>query len=299
MKLDKRLGTIFGVLVGDALGTTFEFRDREIAIENPITEIVGGGVYNLKKGYFTDDGSMTLCSLKSLIDCGKFDYCDHLNKFVSWWKNGYFSPTGKCFDIGMQTKRALAEYVENKNIYSMFDNNSAGNGSLMRISPVGLYYTNESDAIFIAQESSKLTHNNNACIDSCRYYTYIIHCLVNDKPIDFDYFDKSYGFIDNNVKNAILEVENLNYFTLSNSGYVVTSLASALYCFYNSNSFEECVLMAAHLAGDSDTIAAIAGGLAGAKYGYDKISDKFKKCIWEHDSIFKMINDSENLEIYL
>jgi ADP-ribosyl-[dinitrogen reductase] hydrolase len=126
--------------VGDAVGTTVEFKAR--GSFSPITDMVGGGPFGLQPGQWTDDTSMALCLATSLITKNGFDPADQMDRYWEWYKNGYLSSTGDCFDIGNTVRQALEKYKYTGDPFSGNKAaNAAGNGSLMRLAPVPLYYT--------------------------------------------------------------------------------------------------------------------------------------------------------------
>ena len=132
---DRFLGCLVGLATGDALGTTLEFTPYEEAQTSPVTDIVGGGPFNLPVGCWTDDTSMALCIADSLIEKKDFDGFDIMSKFVKWYREGYNSSTGYCFDIGMTIARAIRHFETTKNPYYN-DVNAAGNGVIMRLAPI-------------------------------------------------------------------------------------------------------------------------------------------------------------------
>ncbi len=151
-------GSLLGLAVGDALGTTLEFKSPGTFL--PITDMVGGGPFNLEPGEWTDDTSMALCLAESLIEKEKFDPIDQMQRYLKWYRDGHLSSNGKCFDIGMTVGNALRKFEKTKDPYSgSEDPNSAGNGSLMRLAPIPLVYANdEIVAMEKAVESSRTTH---------------------------------------------------------------------------------------------------------------------------------------------
>ena len=157
-KADKFRGTLLGLAVGDAIGTTNEF--NEPGTFPPIDDMVGGGPFNLNRGDWTDDTSMAYALGQSLILRNKFDADDQMDKYLTWYKHGAFSSTGKCFDIGNTVCNALESYERTGNPYSgKTSPETAGNGSLMRLAPIPLFFYNDLDKIlYYAAESSKLTH---------------------------------------------------------------------------------------------------------------------------------------------
>jgi ADP-ribosylglycohydrolase len=273
-KSDRFRGALLGLACGDALGTTLEF--QPLGSFEPINDMVGGGVFGLNAGEWTDDTSMALCLAQSLIDKG-FDPKEQMENYVRWYQEGYLSSNGRCFDIGNTVRDALHQYLEDGNpMAGSSEPMSAGNGSLMRIAPVALYYANHLEqAIYYAGESSKTTHQALEAIDACRYYGALIVLALNgaSKAEILDY--RMDG-----LTPKIAEVTNGSYKykqppQIRGSGYVVASMEAALWAFYHSTSFEKGALMAANLGDDADTTAAIFGQLAGAYYGENGIPQRW------------------------
>lgn len=159
-KLTKIQGSLLGLAIGDAVGTTVEFKKR--GSFSPVTDMVGGGVFGLKKGQWTDDTSMALCLADSLIAQQGFDAKDQMERYLRWYEKGENSATGKCFDIGMATKQALKDFKKTGEPYAgSTDKYSSGNGSLMRLAPISCYYhDNINHAVEYAILSSKTTHGS-------------------------------------------------------------------------------------------------------------------------------------------
>jgi ADP-ribosyl-[dinitrogen reductase] hydrolase len=136
-RIQRSRGCLLGLAVGDALGTTLEFKPP--GTFTPITDMLGGGPFNLKPGQWTDDTSLALCLAESLIECRGFNPKDQMERYVRWWKEGHLSSTGTCFDIGNTTRAALSAFLKTGNPMSgPTDAYSAGNGSLMRLAPARL-----------------------------------------------------------------------------------------------------------------------------------------------------------------
>jgi ADP-ribosylglycohydrolase len=279
-ELSRYKGTLLGLAVGDALGTTLEFKPP--GSFEPITDIVGGGPFHLKPGEWTDDTSMALCLTESLIDCNGFDLKDQLNCYLRWFHEGYLSSNGECFDIGNTVMSALLQFERSRNPYSGgTEPMSAGNGSIMRLAPIPLFFASNPDvAIEKSGESSRSTHNTQACVDACRYFGGLLVGAVRDVPKE-KLLSKRFRPLDGKwrKKQLLSEISEVasgsfkekNPPEIKGTGYVVRSLEAALWAFYHSDSFEEGCLMAVNLGDDADTTGAIYGQLAGAYYGEDGI----------------------------
>ena len=261
-------GCLLGLAVGDALGTTLEFKPR--GTFEPIDDMVGGGCFGLEPGQWTDDTSMALCLAESLIEKKGFDPYDQMKKYLLWYRTGYMSSTGTCFDIGGTTRAALDAFDKTGEPFSGPANpRSSGNGSLMRLAPVPMFFFPDRDAmIFYAGESSRTTHGSQACIDACRLFASILFNAFSGMDKERVLFDHDPAIVQS---PAIREIAGGAYRDkteeqIQGSGYVVKSLEAALWCFYTADSFRDAVLKAANLGDDADTTAAICGQMAGAFY---------------------------------
>jgi len=272
---EKLTGCLLGLAVGDALGCTLEF--KKPGTFEPITNIVGGGVHKLKAGEWTDDTSMALCLAQSLIDCKGFDPKDQMLKYCKWYDEGYMSSTGECFDIGNTTLKALDNFIISGNPYSsLTDENSAGNGSIMRLAPIPIYYYQKpEEALKYAALSSKTTHANEMCVDACRYMAGIMVGLLNGESKE-TVLSSMYSPVENYFNNeplcnSIKEVASGSFKIkqppeIKGSGFVVKSLEAALWAFYHTDNFRDGALKAVNLGDDADTTGAIYGQIAGGIY---------------------------------
>ncbi|PMH44650.1 hypothetical protein BCU68_12440 [Vibrio sp. 10N.286.49.B3] len=294
--LDKAQGAMIGLALGDALGTTLEFKPKDSY--SPLTDIVGGGPFRLKAGNWTDDTSMMLCLADSLLAQGEHDADDQMNRYCQWWQDGSNSVTGTCFDIGNTVAEALNYFQEtgcaNAGSTSEY---SAGNGSLMRLAPVAIFnsvFRNASPEAVIeaAKLSSITTHAEQRAIESCQIMAWLLYQIFDDTEQALD--KKSlFSFLSNywgsaNIHQDLINIVNGSFITKSReeirgTGFVVHSLEAALWSFANSNSFKEGALLAANLGEDADTTAAIYGQLAGAFYGYSQLpSTWLEKLAWHY-----------------
>lgn len=278
--VDRYRGALLGLAAGDAVGTTLEFSLR--GTFEPIEDMVGGGPFNLQPGQWTDDTSMALCLATSLLECGGFDPRDQMVRYCMWWRKGYMSSTGRCFDIGSTTRSALSSYERTREPFSgSTDRMSAGNGSIMRLAPVPLYYHPDAEkAVHYAGESSRTTHGTAECVDACKLFAVMITAaLSGESKQDVLFADRSV-VMPNEIESAIAAIASGLYRTktmdeIKGSGYVVKSLEAALWCFWTTSGFEEAILQAANLGDDADTTAAVCGQIAGAYYGAEGIPSRW------------------------
>lgn len=181
---DRYRGSLLGLAVGDALGTTLEFEHP--GSFTPITDLVGGGPFGLKPGQWTDDTAMALCLAESLIECRGFDPTDQLTRYCRWYREGYLASTGRCFDIGNTTRAALERFEQTGEPFrGSTDPKTAGNGSLMRLAPIALAFASDpTRAIAMAGESSRTTHGAREAVDACRYVAGMLVGVLQGRPKD-------------------------------------------------------------------------------------------------------------------
>lgn len=268
-------GSLLGLAVGDAVGTTLEFRDRSEF--HPITDMIGGGPYHLERGQWTDDTSMALCLATSLVECGGFDARDQLERYCRWAEEGYLSSTGHCFDIGNTVRAALGSFLRTGEPFSgSTDPFSAGNGSIMRLAPIPIYFFADPDRLEgLAAESSRTTHGAAECVDACRLFAGILRRALAGASREEVLGAGDFRGESNIEAIAQGGYRNKTRDEIQGLGYVVPSLEAALWCFHRSESFEEAVLLAANLGDDADTTAAICGQVAGAFYGEEGIPGRW------------------------
>lgn len=279
--LDRFRGCLLGLACGDAIGTTVEFRPRGSFL--PVTDMVGGGVFRLRPGQWTDDTSMALCLASSLVETGGFNAHDQMDRYCRWMDNGYWSSNGRCFDIGTTTRMALLRYKQTGSPWvGSTDPNAAGNGCLMRLAPIPMYfYGSREQVIQWSAESSRTTHGARECIDSSRLFAAMIHDSLSGNSKDAVLLDHGLG---ETLSPRIQAIANGEYRSKSeidirSTGYVVDSLEAALWVFHQTDTYADAVLMAVNLGGDADTIAAICGQLAGAYYGAESIPLSWRETV--------------------
>ncbi len=284
--LERYQGCLLGLATGDAVGTAVEFSAKDSF--PPITDMVGGGPFHLQAGQWTDDTSMALCLAESLIARQGFDAKDQMNRYMNWWQWGYLSATGHCFDIGTTVAGALQKYANDGDPFAGSSHpKTAGNGSLMRLAPVVLwYFPDELLALEYAEASSRTTHAAPEALACCRLFAQMLMNALNGKS-------------KRETLTAIPqppEQENLRRIAEGNylkktraeifgTGYCVQSLEAALWCFAQGKNFKETILLATNLGDDADTTAAIAGQLAGAYYGVNGIPQQWQEKLWQYGDI--------------
>ncbi len=299
---DRYVGALLGLAVGDALGTTLEFR-RPGTFE-PITDMVGGGPFGLKPGQWTDDTSMALCLAESLLECRGFDGRDQLQRYVRWRDEGHWSSTGRCFDIGNTVSDALATFERTGAPFSgRTDESAAGNGSLMRLSPVPLFFATDADlAIRMAADSSRTTHGTAMAVDACRYFAgLILGALAGVARAELlapHYSPVARLWRREPLHPAIAEIAAGSFRTkqppaIEGTGFVVRSLEAALWAFASTRDFASGALAAVNLGNDADTTGAVFGQIAGACYGVDAIPPAWRAKVAMANDIIAM---AERLE---
>jgi ADP-ribosyl-[dinitrogen reductase] hydrolase len=298
MKMKDRFrGGMLGLAAGDALGTTIEFHPP--GTFEPVTDMVGGGPFRLKPGEWTDDTSMALCLADSLIEMRGFDSRDQMERYCRWWHEGYLSSNGRCFDIGNTIRHALEDFEATADpISGPTGLHSAGNGSIMRLVPVSLFYANVPDkAIEMSGKSSLTTHGTQACVDACRYFGGLIAGAVKGASkkdlLSPGYRPDGRIWQKGELVEGIFEIAEGRYKykeppEIKGSGYVVKSLEAALWAFCHATSFEDGCLLAVNLGDDADTTGAVYGQLAGAFYGVDDIPEGWLEKIARRELIERL-----------
>jgi ADP-ribosyl-[dinitrogen reductase] hydrolase len=291
---DRYRGALLGLAVGDALGTTLEF--QRPGTFQPITAMVGGGPFHLKPGQWTDDTSMALCLAESLIECPGFDPVDQLRRYCRWYREGYLSSIGRCFDIGNTTRDALQRFEHTGEPYpGSTDPRSAGNGSLMRLAPVPLFFASDpSTAIAMAGESSRTTHGATEAVDACRYFAGLLIGALQgrskDELLSANFCPVAGLWTETPLAPKIATVaagafKVKNPPAIRGTGYVVDCLEAALWAFHRSETFRDGALLAVNLGDDADTTGAVYGQLAGAYYGEQGIPDSWRVTLAQRSQI--------------
>lgn len=270
-RLDRSVGMLVGLASGDAVGTTLEFTPRDSRAL--LRDMVGGGLFQLEPGQWTDDTAMALALAASVLEHGRLDESDLIAKFAQWRDEGSWSCTGRCFDIGITTSAAIDRWQRSGDPFAgSSDPMTAGNGSLMRLAPVAIAFAADPEALRdAAVRQSLTTHAAPAAVAACEAYAMLLADVLSGLALDD-------ALVRLAARAGAIEVPEIAAIAagswrgkrrrdIRSSGYVVHSLEAAIWCVARSSSFEEAVLTAANLGDDADTTAAIAGQLAGALYG--------------------------------
>ncbi len=305
-KMIKSENGIVGFAVGDALGVPAEFKSREELIQNPVTQMLGYGSHQVPKGCWSDDTSMTLATMDSIIKKGTIDTNDMAYRFLEWFRNAEYTATGEVFDIGRTTLQALAKYELKLDEASACGGNCEydnGNGSLMRMLPLAYYIYNnkivDDKKIYdLVRDVSSITHSHPISVLGCYIYVRFILELLNNnnkfqaykniQKLDYNCFydyaiSKYYRILERNIQE--LKEEDI-----SSSGYVVSTLEATMWIFLNSNDYNTTILKAVNLGDDTDTVGACTGGLLGIYYGVDNIKTEWKKKLLKYNYIIELCN---------
>lgn len=279
---DRAVGALLGLAIGDALGTTLEFSQRDQLPHH--TDITGGGPFRLAAGVWTDDTSMALALAESLEAHPDLDEHDLMTRFVRWYREGAYSPTGRCFDIGITTRTALSKFEgSGEPIAGDTDPYSAGNGSLMRLSPVAIRHHADADrADDVARRQSATTHAAPECLEACAYFARLLVRAINGEHKDSLLGPSVWPSGGKVASVAAGAWRNKSRDDIRSSGYVIHTLEAALWAVARADSFEEAVVVAVNLADDADTVGAVTGQLAGAVWGATGIRQEWRNILaWQ------------------
>lgn len=267
-------GALLGLACGDAIGASVEFMSRGSFPE--VVDMTGGGQFGLEPGQWTDDTSMALCLAHSLLHVKGFDPGDQMNRYCNWFNHGYMSSTGECFDIGTATVTALRKYLQDGDPFAgSSDPQTAGNGALMRLAPIPMYYALDAGSVLsYAADSTRVTHAAPEAIECSRLFALQLREALLGHSKDAILAVAYPGSLSSKVESiARGDYQRKTVDEIRGSGYVVESLEAALWCFWHTSSYKQAVLQAANLGDDADTTAAICGQLAGAYYGVADIPE--------------------------
>ena len=303
---------LLGTAIGDALGVPVEFEYRQVLEKNPVVGMREYGTHNQPKGTWSDDSSLALCLAESL--CNGYNLNDIADKFIRWYYDGYCTPYGRVFDVGVTTARAIS-YLQSgckPELAGMDRERDNGNGSLMRILPLVPYIINmeEEDRFRIIGEVSSLTHRHPrsilACISLCEFAIQYINLQSIEKAyqtmqqtmlqlLKKEMFIEEDSLFKRLVGLSYEEFKNIELKDIRSTGYVIDTLEASLWCVFNTTNYKEAVLKAANLGDDTDTVGAITGGLAGIIYGYDTIPPEWLEVLAKKDDIIELANKLDSI----
>ena len=279
------LGAIIGHAVGDAMGFPTEFSKREELLKNPVIEMIDSPDVGQPAGSWSDDTAMEIATIDSFIQKKCFDYKDIMDKCVKWISKSEYTPTGVTFDIGRTCLKAIKKYCNGTAPLQCGSTsiNENGNGSLMRILPVALYaYLKNLDDISIRKltnEVSSLTHAHEVSRLGCYIYVQFIICLLKGytkedaykhiQYLDYSAYDMHSLKLYTRILDEQIEVQRLDQ--IKSTGYIVDTLESAMWIFMNAQHYKEAITASTNIGGDTDTIGAIVGSMAGIYYGFESI----------------------------
>ena len=266
---DRAIGCFIGLAIGDALGSPAEF--KEPGEFEPITEMRYSGVWRIPAGYWTDDTSMAICLAESIIEHNRIHHLDILERFCRWYQLGENSSNGRCFDIGNTTKKALNAWILNGNQTGAPTGIwESGNGSIMRLAPIAVRWWNNLEMLHsAAKEQSAVTHASQICLNACVELSSILGSAIRNEEVMSDL--QKFAIAQNN--------------TIPNSGYVEDTMTAAKWAVGSTDNFNDALLAAVNLGGDSDTIGAVTGQIAGAIYGYNEIKSSWLDVLHDKDRL--------------
>ena len=303
----KVLAGLMGLCVGDALGVPVEFTSRTERIESPVTSMLGYGTHDVPTGTWSDDSSLTFCLAECL--CDGFSLQVIASSFWRWYKEGYWTPHGEAFDIGNTTFLAIVDFQRGVSPLEAGGKSerSNGNGSLMRILPMAYYHKtlDFTEVIERSHQVSCITHAHLRSQIACGIYVSIAICLLQGLEPQSAYLQglkniQSLYSADAYTSELIHfervfsgEIANLPVDAINSSGYVIDTLEASLWCLLNSSSYAEAVLKAVNLGDDTDTTAAVTGGLAGIYYGIENIPTEWINQIARKEDIIRLASQLE------
>ncbi len=284
---DRYLGSFLGMAIADYVGSGYEFKSRDsFKAAGPMPSYKG--TWGLPIGSYTDDSSMALCLADSFLSNNGFDAADQLERYIRWRENGENSSVGRCFDIGSTCSGALLRYYRDKSLFAKIDEYGNGNGSLMRLAPIPLIYRENSELRKkYARLQSLVTHGGALAMDCCEVYADLIaYALGGANKLALWRVCKDhsryYAGLDIRCTQAMDNLQLKKRSQINSGGFVLDSFEAALWCIFQTDTFEEAVLSGVNLGGDTDTTAAIIGQLAGAIYGIQGIPSQ-----WVNDLVHR------------
>ncbi len=301
---------IIGFAIGDAMGVPLEFCTRENLIKNPITNMIGYGSHNVPKGCWSDDTSMTLATMDSIINNKTINTNDIADRFLKWFRSAEYTATGETFDIGRTTLQALARYelkldkAINCGLDSVFSN---GNGSLMRMLPIAYYCFSQNleneEIMKLVRNVSSITHKHEISILGCFIYVVFVIELLKGNNLKETYKivkKLDYTKFSNNARDKYTKIleKDINKYKLEeikSTGFIVDTLEAIIWVLLNTKSYNEAIIGAVNLGDDTDTIGACTGGLAGIYYGIESIKTEWKRELLKYNYIIEICDEFDKI----
>ncbi|MDY0419433.1 ADP-ribosylglycohydrolase family protein [Enterobacter sp. 170198] len=290
VSLDKALGAFVGLAVGDAVGATLEFKRRD---SEHINDMLGGGPFQLKPGEWTDDTSMAICVAQTYLS-EKRMHTDVMRQWLlKWYLTGSNSSNGRCFDIGNTTRFALEQYRRiGPSWYGNTEKHTAGNAAIVRQAPVSIFRRKSLRAIYFeSQAQSRATHGAVESINACQFLGLILHYLMSGYPKEASFEPHRFPLCARVMIVNAGEYKHKARHQIRSSGYVIDTLEAAMWAVWHTDNFRDAILLAANLADDADSVAATAGQLAGALYGYSGIPQEWKDKLVQHERLVSMAGE--------
>jgi len=291
---------LFGIAVGDALGVPYEFLSRKTMMINPASDMIGYGTHNQEPGTWSDDSSLSFCLAEALSR--EFDLKNVVDNFLKWYHEGYWTARGSVFDIGVSTQEALSRLKNSTrpDLAGNFGESSNGNGSLMRILPLAFYLLDKSldERYHLTKAVSSISHGHLRSVLACFYYVEFARLLIHGANPQ-----EAYSKLANTIPPYLEELElnaketahfdpllkadisELQANQIQSSGYVIHCLEASIWCLLTTGSYSEAVLQAVNLGEDTDTTAAVTGGLAAIHYGLNGIPQHWIEAIARNEEI--------------
>jgi ADP-ribosylglycohydrolase len=303
--MNKIKDSLYGFVVGDALGVPVEFRSRIYLRDNPVTEMIGYGSHRVPPGVWSDDTSMTLATMDSIIKTKTINYNDMADRFCSWKNNSEYTAVGVVFDVGITTKTALNYYQISFDAINCgltgIENN--GNGSLMRMLPIVFYcyykQSNNSEILEIVSKTSCITHAHEISIMGCYIYVHYLINLLQGKnkiesykiiqKLDYSMFKEETQKVYNRIIKE--DISALDESDIESTGYVVSTLEACLWTVLKNNNLKDTILTAVNLGNDTDTVGAITGSIAGMIYNYNEIPESWIDKLENKEYLDKIIDE--------
>lgn len=302
--MSKVLDSVLGQAIGEAMGIPLKFKERKSLFEKPVTEMVGNGSYNVPSGTWGCVTSFTLATMDSIIKAKGLDYEDLTLRFCNFMEKSEYTAAGEAFDIPRTSKKALQRYLKKREVFdgSTTDN---GNGSLLRMLPIAIYSYYEmfdDDELYDAvKRASMITNASDVCVMGCFIYCKYVHLILDgaDKVSSYRYIkDLTYAKFTADAKRCykrflMTDFDKMDIDYIKSSDYVADTLEAVIWVILNTNSFAEAIVGAINLGGDTSTIGALTGALAGIIYGYDDIPPEFISGIKNRDLVLNVAKDFE------